>query len=270
MTNDLGIIGAGNMAEAIARALVSKGVVEPTSITAADVSPQRRELFERELKIRCVASAAEAAKGRSTILLAVKPQHMEQVLREIVPAVARGAEVISIAAGITTAFIDRFLSSSQCRIVRAMPNTPMLVGEGAVAIAPGPRATRETIDHARKLFEPAAAVIELSEDKLDAVTAVSGSGPAYFFFLVEQMIRAGVENGLSEEESWLLATRTAIGAGKMLASTKDSASELRRKVTSPGGTTQAAIEHMQAAGFEATIVGAITAATRRSRELSGG
>jgi pyrroline-5-carboxylate reductase len=269
MIDSLGIIGAGNMAEAIARAVLNARLIPPSHIIAADVSAQRRELFERELTIRCVASAADAAR-QATILLAVKPQHMESVLREIAPAVVREADVISIAAGITTSFIDRFLAPTNCRIVRAMPNTPMLVGEGAVAIAPGPRATGETLDRARKIFEPAAAVIEVSEDKLDAVTAVSGSGPAYFFFLVEQMIRAGVANGLSEAEATLLATRTAIGAGKMLAGTTDSPQELRRKVTSPGGTTQAAIEHMQAKGFEATIVDAITAATRRARELSGG
>ena len=126
-----------------------------------------------------------------------------------------------------------------------------------------------TFRTARNLFEAGGAVIELPENQLHAVTAVSGSGPAYFFYLVEQMTRAGVENGLSESDAALLATRTAIGAGRMLESSADSANELRRKVTSPGGTTAAAIAQMSAGGFEAIISDAIRAATNRGRELSG-
>src|SRR5205085_10886567 len=125
----------------------------------------------------------------------------------------------------------------RCRVIRTMPNTPMLVGEGMVAMAPGSRATQKDLDDARRLFAPAATVIDLTEDKLDAVTALSGSGPAYFFFLVEQMIQAGIEMGLTPDESHTLATRTALGAAKMLTTSSDSPGELRRKVTSPKGTT---------------------------------
>ena len=148
-----------------------------------------------------------------------------------------------------------------------MPNTPMLVGEGMVAMAAGTHATAQDMAAARRIFESAASVIEVSEDKIDAVTAVSGSGPAYFFYLVEHMIRAGGELGLTPEQSHALATRTALGAAKMLVSSSDSPQELRRKVTSPGGTTQAAIEHMQAQRLDQIIVDAIKAAQRRSREL---
>jgi pyrroline-5-carboxylate reductase len=148
-----------------------------------------------------------------------------------------------------------------------MPNTPMLVGEGMAAIAPGSRATPEDMDYARRLFAPAAAVIDVTEDKLDAVTALSGSGPAYFFFLVEQMIRAGVEMGLSASEAHTLATKTALGAAKMLVSSTDSPQELRRKVTSPKGTTYAAITHMEQHDWPNVVVEALKAAQRRSREL---
>jgi pyrroline-5-carboxylate reductase len=148
-----------------------------------------------------------------------------------------------------------------------MPNTPMLVGEGMVAMAPGTHATQGDLERARQIFAPAASVIDVNEDKLDAVTALSGSGPAYFFFLVEHMVRAGVEMGLTPEEALTLATKTAVGSAKMLAGSTDSPQELRRKVTSPKGTTHEAITHMESAGMGQTIVEELIAAKRRSREL---
>jgi pyrroline-5-carboxylate reductase len=148
-----------------------------------------------------------------------------------------------------------------------MPNTPLLVGAGVTALTRGRDVTDGDFKCASQLFESGGPVIEVAEDKLDAVTAVSGSGPAYFFYLVEQMIRAGVEYGLTDSEATLLATRTAIGAGLMLESSADSASELRRKVTSSGGTTAAAIDSMSKAGFDRIISDAIRAATNRGREL---
>jgi pyrroline-5-carboxylate reductase len=144
----------------------------------------------------------------------------------------------------------------------------MLVGEGMVAIAAGKHARGSDLHAARQLFESAATVIEVPEDKLDAVTAISGSGPAYFFYLVEQMIAAGVAMGLSEEQSRTLACTTALGAGKMLATSADSPAELRRKVTSPGGTTHAAIAHMDQSNLPKIIIDALAAAERRSRELA--
>ena len=148
-----------------------------------------------------------------------------------------------------------------------MPNTPMLVGQGMVALAAGRNATPDDLADATRIFATAASVISVEEDKLDAVTAISGSGPAYFFYLVEQMVRAGVELGLTAEQSHELAARTAVGAAQMLVKNDDSPQELRRKVTSPGGTTQAAITHMESARVGESIVEAIKAAHRRSREL---
>jgi pyrroline-5-carboxylate reductase len=149
-----------------------------------------------------------------------------------------------------------------------MPNTPMLVGEGVAAICRGQHATADDLALARKIFESAAVVIETTEDKLDAVTAVSGSGPAYFFYLVEQLVKAAVELGIPPAEAHLLATRTALGAAKMLTESDVSPAELRRRVTSPGGTTQAAVAHMDSAGWPAATVAAVKAAARRSAELS--
>jgi pyrroline-5-carboxylate reductase len=267
MSIELAILGAGNMAEAIARGLVRGNVLSPAQMVAADVAAARRELFSKELSIRAVESAADAVNGAAMILLSVKPQNMRDILSQIQPVLRDDALVISIAAGISTGFIEQNLSPKPCRVIRTMPNTPMLVGEGMVAMAPGARATQKDLDIARKLFSPAATVIDVTEDKLDAVTALSGSGPAYFFFLVEQMIRAGIELGMTPQEAHTLATRTALGAAKMLTSATDSPEELRRKVTSPKGTTHEAITHLEQNNWPQITVDAIKAAQRRSREL---
>jgi pyrroline-5-carboxylate reductase len=267
MDYELAIIGAGNMAEAIARGLIAGKVYTPQQMIAADVSPERRDLFSNKLYIKAVESPAAAAADAPTILLSVKPQNMRDVLGAMQPLIDDDALVISIAAGISTRFIEQHLAPKPCRVIRTMPNTPMLVGEGMVAMAPGARASQRDLDEARQLFAPAAAVIAVTEDKLDAVTALSGSGPAYFFFLVEQMIRAGVEMGLTDTEAHTLATRTALGAAKMLATSSDSPQELRRKVTSPKGTTHAAITHMEQCNWPTIVVDALKAAQARSREL---
>ena len=148
-----------------------------------------------------------------------------------------------------------------------MPNTPMLVGQGAVAIAPGAFATKADVTAAKTFFTAAAEVVETTEDKLDAVTALGGSGPAYVFYLIEHMIAAGIELGLSPDHAALLAKQTVLGSATMAKSSADSPEELRRKVTSPGGTTQAAVEHLDAAGVGASLRAAIATAARRSVEL---
>jgi pyrroline-5-carboxylate reductase len=266
--HELAIIGAGNMAEAIARGVLRAKLLSESEIIASDVSEARRGLFQNELGIRAVTENAAAVREARTILLSVKPQQMQAVLGEIGRHADAEALIVSIAAGVSSASIEQHLGQGRgWRVVRTMPNTPMLVGEGMVAISAGRHATGEDLARARRLFEAAATVIELPEDRLDAVTAISGSGPAYFFFLVEQMVRAGVELGLTREQAHTLATRTALGAAKMLVTSLDSPEELRRKVTSPNGTTQAAIETMQSRGVPEGIVAGVLRAAARSREL---
>lgn len=267
MPHELAILGAGNMAEAIARGIIASGVLTPAQIIAADVSQQRRELFQTQLNVHAIDDNREAAREAKIILLSVKPQHMAQALAGLSPVLRADALIVSIAAGISTGFIEKHLGNTPRRIVRAMPNTPMLVGEGMVAVARGIHASESDIATARKLFESSASVIEVREDQIDAVTALSGSGPAYFFFLVEHMVRAGVEMGLSPEQSHQLAIKTALGAAKMLMTSSDSPHELRRKVTSPGGTTHAAITHMESKHMPEIIVDALKAAQKRGREL---
>lgn len=268
MIYELSVIGSGNMAEAIVRGVLAKGVFQADQIIASDPSPQRRELFEKQVGVKAVEDNLEAARDTKAILLSVKPQQMGAALAGLGQVISSDTLVISIAAGISIGFIERSLGAGEnWRVIRTMPNTPMLVGEGMVAIAGGSNATPQDLASARRLFEAAATVIEVPEDKLDAVTALSGSGPAYFFFLVEQMTRAGADLGLSAEQAHKLATVTALGSAKMLTTSPDSPAELRRKVTSPGGTTQAAITHMESHNVPQTIVEAIKAAAARSREL---
>ena len=265
---ELGILGAGNMAEAIARGVVGTGLLRPEDVLASDPDAARRDLFARELGIRATNDNRVVARDARTVLLSVKPQHMAELLATISPVLSPDALVISIAAGISSRFIEARLGRNErWRVVRTMPNTPMLIGQGMVAMARGQYATESDAARARRLFETGAAVIEVSEDQLDAVTAVSGSGPAYVFYLVEQMIRAAIELGLSPEHARQLAVKTAAGASKMLDGSNETPEELRRKVTSPGGTTQAAISHLEKRDTAATIVDAIKAAARRSREL---
>jgi len=268
MQYELGIIGAGNMAEAIVRGVVRAGLIGADRIIAADVSPARREFFENELHVKAVEQNVDVARQSRVLLLSVKPQMMATALASLGPATNPQALIISIAAGISSAFIERNLGGGvRWRVVRCMPNTPMLVGAGMAGIARGANATADDMALGRKIFESAAMVVEVEEDKIDAVTAVSGSGPAYFFYLVEQMVKAGVELGLTAEQAHLLATQTALGAAKMLTTSNDSPAELRRKVTSPGGTTHAAITHMESQGVGAAVIEAVKAAQRRGREL---
>jgi pyrroline-5-carboxylate reductase len=268
MSDQLAILGAGNMAEAIARGILSAGVIPADRIIAADVSPERRDLFQSQLHIRTTANAAEAVAGADVVLLSVKPYQIKEVLGGIAGALNPRTLVVSIAAGVSSEAIAGALGGGHhWRVIRSMPNTPMLVGEGMVAIARGAHATADDTATARRLFESAAAVIDVDESQIDAVTAVSGSGPAYFFVLVEQMIAAGVALGLSPEQSATLAKKTAVGAAKMMWESPESPAELRKKVTTPNGTTHAAISHMETSGWPAVTIDALKAAAKRSAEM---
>lgn len=252
------------MAEAIVRGLLRAGRV-PRDIRAADPSQERRALFA-SLGVTVVERIADLV-GSDVLLLSVKPQVMGDVLRELRDVASTDTLIVSIAAGISTARIERALGELPFRVVRTMPNTPLLVGEGAVAIAPGRHATAEDLAIARGLFESSAVVVEVREELMEAVTAVSGSGPAYVFFLLEQMTSAGIELGLDPATAEKLARQTVAGAGKMLSQSSEPAHELRRRVTSPGGTTQAAIESLERHDWPAITRAAIAAARDRGREL---
>ncbi len=261
MTFQLGFIGAGNMAEAIARAAIDKGVLAAKAMIASDPSADRRSLFE-SLGIATTTDNALVVSQSQQVMLAVKPQMFASVagaLRDF-PGV-----IISIMAGIGTAKIESLLGC-EARIVRVMPNTPLMAGLGMTGVALGPHARAGDERLTLQLFGAAGEAIVVPESAIDAITAVSGSGPAYVFYLAEAMQQAAADLGL-DDHARLLVQQTILGAAVLLKQSPDTADVLRRKVTSPGGTTEAAITHMETHGVRQAIVAAIKAAQARSVEL---
>jgi pyrroline-5-carboxylate reductase len=261
----LGVIGAGNMAEALMRGVISANLIDHNSVVVSDPQFSRRQHFTRELGITTETDNSIPAQC-PRIILAVKPQIMGEVLEGVAEAVNPDATIVSIAAGIRAQFIFERLGEKG-RIVRVMPNTPMLVSAGMSAVAAGPDATEADLAWTEKLFASCGKTVRVAEELIDAVIAVSGSGPAYFFYLIEAMIAAGVEEGLDRELATSLAIQTCRGAGELLTRTGEPPEVLRARVTSPGGTTQAAIESMESAGVRDALVAAFGRAAQRSREL---
>lgn len=263
---DLGVIGGGNMAEAIVGGAVRSGLIRAERIVVCEPRSDRRAKLSTELSVRCTDDNAVGG-ACPRVLLAVKPQTMDKVVKTLPDVLGFDALVVSIAAGLPTGYFDERLGG-RGRIVRVMPNTPMLVGAGASAVSAGPRATPEDVAWVRDLFAGAGGlVLEVPEEQMDAVTAVSGSGPAYAYYLIEAVVAAGAAEGLSPDDALCLAVQTLAGAARLLQETAQEPAELRRRVTSPGGTTERAIETLDDAGMKDTLVRAVRAAAQRSREL---
>ena len=264
-------IGGGNMARSLIGGLVARGTATVT-IRVAEPVDSLREALQRDFGVRTFATAAEAADGAGLWLLAVKPQVMRTVCAELAAlARARQPLAISIAAGITAQQLARWLGGDDARIavVRAMPNTPALLGAGITGLFANTHADPAQREQAASLLSAVGPTVWIEhETQMDAVTAVSGSGPAYLFLLAEAMQAAGVAQGLPAETARALATQTLFGAGRMLVESSEPAEVLRARVTSPGGTTQAAIETFEAGGLRELVDRAITAATERDRQLS--
>lgn len=263
----IAFIGVGNMAEALIRGLLANKAVKPSQIVAADVRPERLEFFATTFGIRTAGDNAAAARDATIVVLAIKPQQMSEALSTLRPLPA--ALFISIAAGVTTSRIERELGG-HVRVIRAMPNTPALVGAGATALAKGAHATDEDLGVAEAILGAVGLVVRVDETLIDAVTALSGSGPAYVFLIAEAMIKAGVAEGLKEGLAKALAIQTLYGASKLLMESGEEPGSLRRKVTSPGGTTEAAIKVMNDRKLVETFGEAVKAAAHRSKELSSG
>ncbi|HYF48690.1 MAG TPA: pyrroline-5-carboxylate reductase [Planctomycetota bacterium] len=262
----LGLLGAGNMAEALARGVINAGSITADRIIASDVSPERRSHFSSKLGVKTAANI-DVVKGADLLVLCVKPQQADEVMKEIAPAFQPSRHLLaSICAGVPTARLEKNLPSG-ARTVRVMPNTPMLVGLGASCLCGGAKATAEDVSTVEALFSSASIVLRVREEMMDAVTGLSGSGPAYLFYLVEAMVDAGIAEGFTRDEATVLASRTVLGASKMLEETKLPPEELRKRVTSPNGTTQAAVERLDADGVKAKLTAAVRRAAERSREL---
>jgi pyrroline-5-carboxylate reductase len=267
MTKKIVLVGGGNMGEALVAGLVRSGHWKPSQITVCDVRHDQLASLQLRYKVKASADNRWAARDASVILLAVKPQHMKHVLEDLGPVIRQSQLVLSIAAGIPTKFIEKFLAK-QVPVIRIMPNTPALVGLGMAALALGRAAEESHEKQARGIMETVGAVVTVSESEMDAVTAVSGSGPAYVFYLAEAMKDAGVELGLAPHVADLLVRQTVKGAGALLSQSHEEAHTLRQRVTSPGGTTEAALKIMEKAKVRAIISQALKRAAERSRELS--
>jgi pyrroline-5-carboxylate reductase len=263
----LGVIGAGQMAEALISGLLTADVTDPADIVAADVSADRRDLVKRRFGIRVTADNLEAAREATTVLLAVKPQQAEPVLRGIAP-VMDGRLLISIAAGIALQKLSSLVPSTT-RVVRVMPNAPALVCEGMSAIAYGSSIGEGDRRAVRAMLESVGRVVELDERLMDAVTGLSGSGPAYACVVIEALADGGVKAGLPRPVAQLLATQTLLGAARMLLESGEHPGRLKDRVASPGGTTIAGLHALEQGGLRACLIAAVEAATKRSRELSG-
>ena len=267
-TSPITFIGGGNMARSLIAGLVRQGVA-PASLHVAEPVTELREQLTAEFGIKTYASASEAAAQGTVWVLAVKPQVLRDVCASLTD-IAQGKQplVVSIAAGITSGQLDRWLGGGMA-VVRAMPNTPALLGAGVTGLFATTTVSAAQRAQADTVLASAGRTVWIDDEaRMDAVTAVSGSGPAYFFLLIEAMTAAGVKLGLPHDVAEQLAEQTALGAAKMAVGSEVDAAELRRRVTSPGGTTQAAIESFQAGGFEALVETALGAAAHRSAEMA--
>ena len=265
MTRTIGFIGAGNMAEAMIRGLLRGKDFAPERISASGPREERAAELREKYGIDATTDNNTPAR-KDIVVLSVKPQIMSRVLDEVADAIRADALVISIAAGVPVATIQSRLASGT-RVVRAMPNTPALVDAAATAIAGGEHARESDLADAKRIFDAIGLTVILEESALDAVTGLSGSGPAYVFLILEALSDAGVKVGLSRRTAQLLAAQTVLGSAKLLLETNEHPGRLKDMVTSPGGTAITGLHTLENGGVRTTLMNAVEAATRRSREL---
>lgn len=259
-------LGAGNMAGALIKGILASGVLAPEQVLVTDVRKPRLEELREKHGVRVVASNEEAARLADVIVLATKPQVFDRLLPEVKRGVRADSLVVSIAAGIPISAIEKLLPENT-RVVRTMPNTPAIVDAGATAISAGTHATDADVTLARALFDSVGVTVVLDEYLLDAVTGLSGSGPAYMFLIIEALSDAGVKVGLHRDSAQLLAAQTVLGSAKLLLETGEHPGRLKDMVTSPGGTAIAGLSSLEAGGLRTTLINAVETATARARML---
>jgi len=262
----IAFLGGGNMAEALIKGLIAAGTAKPDHILVADILSDRLEHLRKTYGIIVHKSSKDAVSQAEIVLLCVKPQAIDMVLTKILPVADKGKLVISIAAGVTIARIEKILTGGP-RVVRVMPNTPALVLAGAAALAGGKNATDDDLALAQSIFNSVGRSFVVDEKLMDAVTGLSGSGPAYVFTIIEALADAGVKAGLPRQLALELTAQTVYGAAKMVLETKEHPGKLRDMVTSPGGTTIEGLHALEEGKLRATLMNAVEAATERSREL---
>lgn len=267
LAEKIGFVGGGRMAEALIRGILRAGLVGADQIVAADPSKERRDLLQSEYGISVYEDGATIWSECTIVVLAVKPQIIAEVLKSFRGQIGDKHLVVSIAAGIPLSLLEGGMAGSGCRIIRVMPNTPAIVQQGASALSPGKGVTKEELGKVKQIFDAVGASVILDESLLDAVTGLSGSGPAYVFSFIEALVDAGLKVGLSRPIAETLALQTVLGSVTLALESKLHPAELRAMVTSPGGTTIAGLHELEKAGFRGIVMNAVEAATRRSHEL---
>jgi pyrroline-5-carboxylate reductase len=262
----LGILGGGAMGEAIIRGIIKAKVFSPSQITVSDVTAQRLKFLKDSYKIKPCTDNKKLVTDSSVIIIAVKPQVLPAVMKECSSASDKTKLFLSIAAGVKSDAIASLLSGN-CRVIRAMPNTAARVLESATALCSGPNATGDDMKAAEKIFSALGKTVLVEEKLMDAVTGLSGSGPAYVFLFLEALIDAGVKVGLTRAVASELAAQTIYGAATLVKETQESATKLKEQVTSPGGTTISGLHVLEKEGFKGLVMDAVEAATQRSKEL---
>jgi pyrroline-5-carboxylate reductase len=263
----IAVIGAGNMGTALTKGIIKAKLTPPKKIIACDISSPKLQALATEWKIRTTLHPKEAVESSEILLLCVKPQTLPSALEVIKESVQPDHLVISIVAGVRIGFIQQMIGT-KVGIVRTMPNIAATVDEGAAALAFGEHVTGEQQKIARAIFEAVGEVVVVSEDQLDAVTGLSGSGPAYIYMVIEALVDGGVKMGLSRDVATKLAIQTVLGSAKLAKTSGLHPAILRDQVTTPGGTTINAIHELESHGLRAMLINAVVTATRRSEELS--
>ena len=267
MKNNIGFIGGGQMGEALIKGIIQSKSYLPENIHVADPSATRREFLSTTYNIKTYDSSINVIQNCATFLLAVKPQMMNMVLAQCKEAITCDHLIITIATGIPIATYVNTIGIEDLKVIRVMPNTPALIGESASALAASSSVTATEMSTTEALFNKIGCTVVIDESQLDAVTGLSGSGPAYVFSFVEALIDAGVAQGLSRPISEKLALQTVAGSVKLLQQNGEHPAVERAKVTSPGGTTITALQVLEKEGFQGIIMDAIAAATKKSKEL---
>ncbi len=262
----IGFLGAGRMAVALAKGFVRSALVLPREIIAADPHESARKQFAAELGAATTAANAEAARFAEVLILATKPDQVAAALADVSGVFTRNHLLISIAAGVTLARLEAALPAG-ARVIRVMPNTPVLVGAGASAFAPGKNATAADAELTKKLLSAVGLALPVKESLLDAVTGLSGSGPAYVYQFIEALSDGGVAAGLPREIATALAAQTVLGAAKMVLETGQHPGALKDQVTSPGGTTIEGLHELEKGRLRAIVISAVRAATEKSKKL---
>jgi pyrroline-5-carboxylate reductase len=262
----IGMLGAGNMAGALIRGLLASNSVTKDQITASDVRTDHLKELEAQYGIKTFSDNRELAAGANLVVLAVKPQVIDRVLDQMADAFSPGTLLVSIAAGVPIRSLEDRLPE-HVHVVRAMPNTAAIALAGATGIAPGARATKADIDDAQALFAAIGRSVVLDESLIDAVTGLSGSGPAYVMLMIEALADGGVKVGLHRDTALLLAAQTVYGSAKLLLETGEHPGRLKDMVTSPGGTAIAGLHTLESGGLRRTLIDAVDTATKRAVEL---